>query len=206
MKLFLIFLVIFGHILDREASPSRLMETINFWIYSFHMSAFIFVSGLFSKHAIKQRKYLRLLSFVWLYLLAKLLITLANFAFANKMNFDLLNETGVPWYLLSLASFYLITIFLQRVQPKIMLPIIIVIGCASGYLPVEGFLSLGRTLGFFPFFYCGYLMDIQKLQTFLDHRKVKWAAVGVILSSFLFVNSQWSLATKFWGFLTGWAS
>ena len=103
----------------------------------------------FSKHAIKQRKYLRLLSFVWLYLLAKLLITLANFAFANKMNFDLLNETGVPWYLLSLASFYLITIFLQRVQPKIMLPIIIVIGCASGYLPVEGFLSLGRTLGFF---------------------------------------------------------
>ena len=31
-------------------------------------------------------------------------------------------------------------------------------------------------------------------------------AVGVILSSFLFVNSQWSLATKFWGFLTGWAS
>ena len=100
------------------------------------------------------------------YLLAKLLITLANFAFANKMNFDLLNETGVPWYLLSLASFYLITIFLQRVQPKIMLPIIIVIGRASGYLPVEGFLSLGRTLGFFPFFYCGYLMDIQKLQTF----------------------------------------
>ncbi|NSN87021.1 hypothetical protein HRE16_01125 [Enterococcus faecalis] len=98
VKLFLIFLVIFGHILDREASPSRLMETINFWIYSFHMPAFIFVSGLFSKHAIKQRKYLRLLSFVWLYLLAKLLITLANFAFANKMNFDLLNETGVPWY------------------------------------------------------------------------------------------------------------
>lgn len=30
VKLFLIFLVIFGHILDREASPSRLMETINF--------------------------------------------------------------------------------------------------------------------------------------------------------------------------------
>ena len=27
-------------------------------------------------------------------------------------------------------------------------------------------------------------MDIQKLQTFLDHRKVKWAAIGVILSSF----------------------
>ncbi len=41
VKLFLIFLVIFGHILDREASPSRLMETINFWIYSFHMPAFI---------------------------------------------------------------------------------------------------------------------------------------------------------------------
>ncbi|MGH2208116.1 acyltransferase family protein, partial [Enterococcus faecalis] len=81
----------------------------------------------------------------------------ANFAFANKMNFDLLNETGVPWYFLSLASFYLITIFLQRVQPKIMLAIIVVIGCASGYLPVEDFLSLRRTLGFFPFFYCGYL-------------------------------------------------
>ncbi|MGC3071907.1 acyltransferase, partial [Enterococcus faecalis] len=78
---------------------------------------------------------------VWLNLFGMLLITHANFAFANKMNFDLLNETGDPWYLLSLASFYLITIYLQRVQPKIMLPIISVIGCASGYLPVEGFLS-----------------------------------------------------------------
>ncbi len=55
-----------------------------FEIYSFHMPAFIFcLLDSFSKHAIKQRKYLRLLSFVWLYLLAKLLIALANFAFAK---------------------------------------------------------------------------------------------------------------------------
>ncbi len=56
VKLFLIFLVIFGHILDLEASPSRLMETINFWIYSFYMPAFIFVSGLFSKHYLTKRQ------------------------------------------------------------------------------------------------------------------------------------------------------
>ncbi|MCZ0856388.1 hypothetical protein OCL90_14675, partial [Enterococcus faecalis] len=51
VKPFLIFLVTFGHILDREASPSRLMDTINFWIYSFHMPAFIFVSGFFFNHS-----------------------------------------------------------------------------------------------------------------------------------------------------------
>ena len=68
------------------------------------------------------------------------------------------------------------------------------------------FLVFRTDSGLLPFLLLWLLNGYSKATNLLDHRKVKWAAVGVILSSFLFVNSQWSLATKFWGFLTGWAS
>ena len=68
------------------------------------------------------------------------------------------------------------------------------------------FLVFRTDSGLLPFLLLWLLNGYSKATNLLDHRKVKWAAIGVILSSFLFVNSQWSLATKFWGFLTGWAS
>lgn len=53
VKFFLIFLVIFGYILDCEVFFLWFMEMINFWIYLFYMLVFIFVFGFFSKYVIK---------------------------------------------------------------------------------------------------------------------------------------------------------
>ena len=86
-----------------------------------------------------------------------------------------------------------------------MLPIIIVIGCASRLLPVEGFLSLGRTLGFFLSF-MWLLNGYSKATNLFRSSQSQMGSDRRNFKLLLFVNSQWSLATKFWGFLTGWAS
>lgn len=48
LKFFLIVLVVFGHSLE-EISLEHNYAIIRAWIYSFHMPAFVFISGYFSK-------------------------------------------------------------------------------------------------------------------------------------------------------------
>src|SRR5690625_7357700 len=48
-KLLLIFLVVFGHMIQPFIDGSRPLNTLYMWIYTFHMPAFIFLSGFFAK-------------------------------------------------------------------------------------------------------------------------------------------------------------
>lgn len=48
LKFLLIVLVVFGHSLE-EISLAQDYAIIRAWIYSFHMPAFVFISGYFSK-------------------------------------------------------------------------------------------------------------------------------------------------------------
>ena len=52
LKLFLIFLVVLGHLTLQYFYSSQMFCTVTMVIYTFHMPAFVFVSGLFSKKAI----------------------------------------------------------------------------------------------------------------------------------------------------------
>ena len=52
MKFLLIVQVVFDHSLE-EISLEHNYAIIRAWIYSFHMPAFIFISGYFSKHVRK---------------------------------------------------------------------------------------------------------------------------------------------------------
>ena len=52
LKLFLIFLVVLGHLTLQYFCSSQMFCTVTMVIYTFHMPAFVFISGLFSKKAI----------------------------------------------------------------------------------------------------------------------------------------------------------
>lgn len=49
MKVLLMCLVVFGHFLEKISIEGG-YGIIRAWIYSFHMPAFVFISGYFSKH------------------------------------------------------------------------------------------------------------------------------------------------------------
>ena len=56
VKVILIFLVIFGHLVDKFADKNTIYNILYIVIYSFHMPLFIFVSGYFSKNVDKSRE------------------------------------------------------------------------------------------------------------------------------------------------------
>ena len=49
LKFFLIFFVVFGHMIEKYIE-NPVMRAIYFFIYSFHMPVFIFISGMFAKY------------------------------------------------------------------------------------------------------------------------------------------------------------
>ena len=56
VKALLIFLVVIGHMTTDYVSDSHMVRWITLWIYTFHMPAFIFISGLVHKHYITEEK------------------------------------------------------------------------------------------------------------------------------------------------------
>ena len=48
-KAFLIVLVVVGHFIEVASDDNVMMETMKWIIFSFHMPAFVFISGYFSK-------------------------------------------------------------------------------------------------------------------------------------------------------------
>lgn len=80
MKFLLIVLVVFDHSLE-EISLEHNYAIIRAWIYSFHMPAFIFISGYFSKHMRKNG--------VWekqLLIVQSLILYLTPFLFCGRKN------------------------------------------------------------------------------------------------------------------------
>ena len=75
LKLFLIFLVVLGHLSFDYFDSSQMFRTISMVIYTFHMPAFVFVSGLFCKRSVNSDSppIKRFFSFMMLYLFARIL-------------------------------------------------------------------------------------------------------------------------------------
>lgn len=56
-KLVLIFLVVFGHMIQPFTDGSHGINTLYMWVYTFHMPAFIFLAGFFAK-GLGNKKYI----------------------------------------------------------------------------------------------------------------------------------------------------
>ena len=83
LKLFLIFLVVLGHLTLQYFCSSQMFCTVTMVIYTFHMPAFVFISGLFSKKAINGETppVKRSFSFITVYLFVRVLNYLSNIIF-----------------------------------------------------------------------------------------------------------------------------
>ena len=148
------------------------------------MTAFVFVAGLFSKGIVKKKQYVKAVSYIILFIFMKLLKFIDTGIANGKLpdNIDFLSESGVAWFALSMAWWYIITIWLRNVNPIYVLIISIVLALFIGYsVDVNSFLVASRTINFYPFFYLGYITDKDKLLTVVNKRYIKIASVFLIL-------------------------
>ncbi|MBR0303813.1 MAG: hypothetical protein IJQ80_08180 [Clostridia bacterium] len=199
-KLFLICCVVIGHIGNYYAASSPPLARVQFWVYLFHMPAFIFVSGLFSKKTVDGRKWSRAVPYLFIFILMKALqyaVSIAVYGF-EKSSLVLFTEEGVPWYALAMFFFIGTTILVRNVHPAYVLSVSAAISLISGYTAsLGGFLALQRTVIFYPFFYLGYLIDTEKFTAFTNKLWVRIASVPVVAASAVFVYLKYD-DIKFW--------
>lgn len=136
IKFFLIYLVVLGHLANFYLEESWDVKRIFIIIYFFHMPAFIFISGLFSKKTIDQKNYKKVFEYFVLYVFIKIYLFLVKIVCGYGVaEISLLSERGVPWYAFVLAIYVLITICLKNINKKYLFIFSVVISCFAGYDP-----------------------------------------------------------------------
>ena len=175
----LITLVVIGHFLLPFAYRTRLTANLFYAIYSFHMPAFVFVSGMLSGNMFRRGRFRwdRVLTSLWVYLVFEVLVFFTEVP-AYQMDLkwpDFLHETGAPWYVLALTFWYIpirvLYPFRRRRAAIPVLALISVLCVAGGYLKGIGeLLALDRVISFAPFFYAGYFLGVEGLERMFRRR------------------------------------
>lgn len=151
----LIILVVFAHFLYAYSVeyPGSHIDDIVTFIYLFHMPAFIFCSGYFST-SVRSRNKKSILKLVIYYLIFNTSMLVFMYFYDGK-HFSFLYPYNSYWYLFSLVIWRLSIKYLERINWII--PFSFIIALLIGYhSEFSNFLSIKRTIAFFPFFLIGY--------------------------------------------------
>ena len=165
----LIALVIFGHCLfnftDRTA-VNYIVEAI----YFFHMPAFVFVSGYFSKskNSGSARSLVRLMS-------AYLLLTAVHLtmAFINNHELSVTVPYNSAWYLLALVAWRLITPFFSKSKWSLLL-FLAVSMLAGLWQDIDNQFAFARIISLYPFFLAGYFFSKERKSLISYHPSKKY--------------------------------
>ncbi len=190
-KLFLVFLVVLGHILEPTIDTNTANKSIYLFIYIFHMPMFALISGMVSKknlstesiHKITVSLIIPLLVFQFLYESVEII---SNGKLSNyTIHFQ---PYWILWYLLSLffwrIGLYCISSF--KFPLSLVLCVAILAGCFSetGY-----YLAISRTLTFFPFFVLGNKLTVDFLKKLnFKNSKLICGMVLFVIFCLCFVN------------------
>ena len=207
LKLFLIFLVVLGHLINGYYPDSPIFGPLYLIIYTFHMPAFVFVSGLFSKKSVNGDKFptKRVFAFVSLYFLTRIVNFFPNMLlFHKEVKFDIFSVESMPWYMLAMAIWYAITWAIKNIDSKYVLTMSIILACFAGYMKGDGdFLSVLRVINFFPFFYCGYILDPEKVDCFTAKVPVKIFSALYLAAFSAGCFLKFNFASKFYPLVLG---
>ncbi|MED1202386.1 acyltransferase family protein [Heyndrickxia acidicola] len=166
-KLILIFLVVFGHVISPLKDNDSILFTLYSVIFLFHMPAFIFISGFYSKGYRKKGFFFKSIKIVLIpYIIFQVIYSFFYYYKGGdaKLNINLLQPHWTLCFLLSLFCWNMLLIVFGRLR-WYGLAIAFAVGIAAGYFPnIGGYLSLSRTLVFFPYFLFGFLLDREHIK------------------------------------------
>lgn len=184
LKALLIFLVVLGHFLLPVADVSKIIELPNAFIYRFHMPAFIFVSGYFSKSHIakKEGRVNKLIGFIILYVVYKVLLWITESAVLGEITeLNLLLVRAAPWYMICMFYWYLVLPLFSKLNPVISIglavALLLIVGnqCTLGYV-----LGVARGIIYLPFFLMGFYFRKEWIEV-ITSKKVR-LIVGISVS------------------------
>ena len=156
IRFFLIYLVVLCHLLG-ELSGSNITAVYKI-VYSFHMPAFLFLSGYFAKF--NGRKLVT--NFMLPYVIFQILYKLFNYyvtGFSKKLVLEFTYPKYVLWYLFVLIIYYLLIPLFSSFKGKermVALVITLVISLIVGFDTSNENPAIFRACSFLPFFFSGY--------------------------------------------------
>ncbi|MCD8013071.1 MAG: acyltransferase family protein [Lachnospiraceae bacterium] len=186
LKFVLMYLVVFGHMISRIDDSSAALQGLWLFIYTFHIPAFLFVSGLFSKRTVDEHRFERVFSYLFLYFFMEFFrCVVYSLARGKVLRFKLFSETSTPWFALVLFLCYLVTTLFTSLKRSYVLIFAVLAGIFVGYAKDLGsFLAGMRFFIFYPFFYLGYCIPVEKLTEWTERKAVKIIS-AVCLAAFL---------------------
>ena len=212
IKAFLIFLVVLGHMTTDYVSDSHLVRWTTLWIYTFHMPAFIFLSGLVHKHyiteeraslGIKGETRMRWDKFLGFFLCGyglKIFLQFTRTLMGQHPLWHWIEEPGIPWYLFVMAEYELLFYLMRRIDAKVkpwmMITGAFALSAVIGYFPSVGdAFCLSRMINFLPIYMIGYYLDMKKVNEFLSGRS--WLKItgwiGIIISLAVCAMGDWGM-------------
>lgn len=179
-------LVVLGHTLDGYLDSGNLVKSVHLFIYYFHMPLFIFISGLFTKNLTWERTVSKFLYFIKLTLLAQIIYALNSYISTGIFDFDFSYMGAWPWYAFACSAFIIFTYVLQKFNNISVLILSIFIGIIIGYeSKIFMEYSLSRIFVFYPFFYLGYMTNLEKLEKLIQDKRRKYISLLMLLTIFI---------------------
>ena len=185
-KLLLIFFVVLGHILECFAYEHIIYNSLYAIIYSFHMPLFIFISGYFSKNLKKSRD--NAFSYLIPYIIFN---TIWSGLQDRSIVVSIFHPIYLHWYLLSLCLWKFITKDFVKIRFYIIISILLGLYCGL-FDDINRFLSVSRTIVFFPYFLLGYWCNselIEKIKKIPKFISLFVLIVTSILVAYIFNNN-----------------
>ncbi|MBR4867537.1 MAG: acyltransferase family protein [Clostridia bacterium] len=203
-KFVLILFVVIGHFLDYYETENALFQWGFLWIYSFHIPAFLFLSGLMSQKSLRSNHFSirRIGAYLVFYLMCNGLDALVRLVLRQPIDLCLWGQDHYSWFMIVLPVFLLITRLFRKLPAGLMIPITIVVGCLAGYSNHIGdVFFLSRILALYPFFLMGFYWNHQTLFAHLQKWYIKLfslvVVVGSMAVSYLYLDELYFLRPLF---------
>ncbi|MFC4011569.1 acyltransferase family protein [Nonomuraea purpurea] len=181
VKFVLIALVPTGHALvpTLAADSSR---ALYIFIYTFHMPAFVLISGYLSRNFWNSNAKTNKLvdTFVVPYVIVEVGYAALRTALGQKWSLTIIDPAWLNWYLLALLFWRLSTPVWKRMKYPV--PVAIAIYLFAGFSQISGDFSMDRFFGLMPFFVIGLVMQPEHFEL-LNRRWIKIASVFTILAA-----------------------
>lgn len=188
VKFLLIFFVVFGHFIQSYIQEDKWIFTLYTTIYTFHMPAFILISGFFAK-GIHKQGYIQKIAkkLIIPYFIFQGIYSLYYFFIHEQKSVELdpLNPQWSLWFLISLFCWNVMLLLFSKWKSSFALFVSVALGIFVGYFDeINSYLSLSRTFVFFPFFLLGYFLKKEHFKRFRDN-KFKYMSAFIMISIFV---------------------
>lgn len=189
-RFLLIFLVVLGHFIQSYIHDNKFIFSLYTTIYLFHMPAFILISGYFAK-GFNRKGYLGKLvkKLIGPYLIFQGIYSFYYYFLQDKplSNLDPLNPQWSLWFLLSLFFWNLLLFVFTKWNMKFSILFAFFLGVLVGYFDIiNSYLSLSRTIVFFPLFLLGFYFKKEHFTKLRNH-KIQFMSMLFFIGFFIVI-------------------